>query len=139
MKIKLIIPELKINLIHNNNIISNETYKLIQKLVDECVGKYGIIYPNFIMIYLNINIIDNNNCQVDESSLEFTYLDKIITFSQLYYNEKIYISKEKIKNIKLKEFFEELKLQPFKEGETNISIIGETYRELKDNFNKAKN
>ena len=139
MKIKLIIPELKINLIHNDNIISNETYKVIQKLVDECVGKYGIIYPNFLMSYLNINIIDNNNCQIDESSLEFTYLDKIITFSQLYHNEKIYISKEKIKNIKLKEFFEELKLQPFKEGETNISIIGETYRELKDNFNKTKN
>ena len=65
--------------------------------------------------------------------------DFSINFSQLYHNEKIYISKEKIKNIKLKEFFEELKLQPFKEGETNISIIGETYRELKDNFNKTKN
>ena len=55
MKIKLIIPELKINLIHNDNIISNETYKVIQKLVDECVGKYGIIYPNFLMTYFMKN------------------------------------------------------------------------------------
>jgi hypothetical protein len=54
----------------------------------------------------------------------------------LYDNEKIYISKEKIKIIGLKDFFEEVKLQPFEENESNISIFGETYRELRDNFNK---
>jgi hypothetical protein len=134
MKIKSIIPELKINLIHHDNIISSENYKLLQKLVDECVAKYGIIYSNFLITYLNVYIIDENNYQIDETSIEFTYLKEIIFFSQLSYNEKIYISKEKIKIIKLKEFFEEVKLQPFEEHEINISIFGETYRELRDNF-----
>lgn len=136
MKIKSIIPELKINLIHHDNIISSEKYELVQNLVDNCVAKYGIIYPNFLITYLNVHIIDENNYQIDETSIEFTYLKEIIFFSQLSNNEKIYISKEKIKIIQLKEFFEEVKLQPFEENETNISIFGETYRELRDNFNK---
>jgi hypothetical protein len=136
MKIKSIVPELKINLIHHNNIISSENYELVQKLVDEYVDKYGRIYPNFLITYLNVHMIDENNCKIDETSIEFTYLKEIIFFSQLHDNEKIYISKEKIKIIQLKEFFEEVKLQPFEENETNISIFGETYRELKYNFNK---
>lgn len=137
MKIKSIIPELKINLIHHNNIISSENYELMQNLVDKCVTKYGIIYPNFLITYLNVHVIDESNYQIDETSIEFTYLKEIIFFSQLSYNEKIYISKEKIKIIQLKEFFEEVKLQPFEENETNISIFGETYRELRDNFKKV--
>jgi hypothetical protein len=134
MRNKSIIPELKINLIHNDDIISTEKYDLIQQLVDECITKYGIIYPNFLMIYLNIYTINANNYQIDENSIKFTYLKEIISFSQLNENEKIYISKEKIKIIKLKDFFEELKLQPFEENEINISIVGETYRKLRDNF-----
>lgn len=139
MKSKSIIPELKINLIHNDNIISNENYEFIQQIIDKCVVKYGIIYPNFLITYLNVHIIDENNCQIDETTIEFTYLKEIIFFSQLHDNEKIYISKEKIKIIKLKEFFEEVKLQPFEENETNISIFGEKYRELRDNFFKRTN
>jgi hypothetical protein len=137
MKIKSIVPELKINLIHDyNNIISNENYKLIEKLVDNCIFKYSKKYPHFLIINININVIDENNYQIDESSIEFTYFGEFISFLQLYDNEKIYISKEKIKIIGLKDFFEEVKLQPFEENESNISIFGETYRELRDNFNK---
>jgi molybdopterin converting factor small subunit len=137
MKFKLIIPELKINLIHCENvvIVTNEKYKIIQELVDEYVRKYGKIYPNFLITYLNIYVIDENNYKIDELSIEFTYLKEIIYFSQLNENEKIYISKEKIKIIGLKEFFEEIKLQPFEECEINISMYGETYRQLRDNFN----
>jgi hypothetical protein len=139
MKIKSIIPELKINLIYNDHIISTENYEIIQELVNKCVDKYGIIYPNFLIIYLNILVIDENNYQIDETSIQFTYLKEIICFSQLCDNEKIYISKEKIKIIKLKEFIEELKLYPSEENEINISIIGESYRELKDIFKVKKN
>jgi|LakMenEpi03Aug12_release.lakeMendotaPanAssembly.Ray.scaffolds.fasta_scaffold22447_3 hypothetical protein len=136
MKIKSIIPELKINLIHSDNLITNNNYNLIQGLIDECVSKYSIICPNFLITYLNIYSIDENNYRIDENSLEFTYLKKNVSFLQLNYDEKIYISKEKIKIIKLKDFFKELKLRPCNENESNISIIGETYRELRDNFNK---
>jgi hypothetical protein len=139
MKIKSIVPELKINLIHdnnNNNTISNENYKLLQKLVDNCIFKYSKIYPHFLIINIDIYIIDENNYQINESTIEFTYFKELISFLQLYDDEKIYISKEKIKIIKLKDFFEEVKLQPFEENESNISIFGETYRELRDNFNK---
>ncbi len=136
MKIKSIVPELKINLIHYDNIITSENYEIVQQLVNKCVGKYGIIYPNFLITYLNIHIIGENNYQIDETSIEFIYLKEIICFSQLYDNEKIYISKEKIKYIKLKEFFEELKHHPSEENEINISIVGEKYRELKYNFYK---
>lgn len=140
MKIKTTVPELKINLIHDNNdIISAENYEVIQQLVNGCVDKYGFIYPHFLMTYLNIHIIDENNYHIDESSIEFTYLKEIIYFSQLNHNEKMYVSKEKIKNIKLKEFIEELKLYPSEENEINISIIGETYRESKYNFYKIIN
>jgi hypothetical protein len=137
MKIKSIIPELKINLIYCENVvvITNEKYEIIQELVDDCVTKYGKIYPHFLITYVNIYIIDENIFQIDESSIEFTYLKEIIYFSQLSENEKIYISKEKIKIIGLKDFFEEIKLQPFEECETNISMYGETYRQLRDNFN----
>lgn len=137
MKIKSIVPQLKINLIHDNNyIISNENYKLLEKLVDNCIFKYSKKYPHFLIINININVIDENNYQIDESSIEFTYFGEFISFLQLYDDEKIYISKEKIKIIGLKDFFEEVKLQPFEENESNISIFGETYRELRDNFNK---
>ncbi len=139
MKIKYVVPELKINLIHddnNNNIISNENYKILQKLVDNCIFKYSKIYPHFLIINIDIHIIDENNYQINESTIEFTYFKELISFLQLYDDEKIYISKEKIKIIKLKDFFEEVKLQPFEENESNISIFGETYRELRDNFNK---
>lgn len=140
MKIKSVVPELKINLIHdNNNIISNENYKLLEKLVDNCIFKYSKKYPHFLIINININVIDENNYQIDESSIEFTYFGEFISFLQLYDDEKIYISKEKIKIIGLKDFFEEVKLQPFEENESNISIFGETYRELRDNFNKITN
>jgi hypothetical protein len=139
MKIKSIVPELKINLIYNDHIISTENYEIIQELVNKCVDKYGIIYPNFLITYLNIHIIGENNYQIDETSIEFTYLKEIICFSQLYDNEKIYISKEKIKYIKLKEFFEELKLYPSEENEMNISIVGEKYRELRDDLYKITN
>jgi hypothetical protein len=137
MKLKLIIPELKINLIYCENIviITNEKYRIIQELVDNCVTKYGEIYPHFLITYVNVYVIDENNYQIDETSIEFTYLKEIIHFSQLSENEKIYISKEKIKIIGLKNFFEEIKLQPFEEYETNISMYGETYRQLRDNFN----
>ena len=137
MKLKSIIPELKINLIYCENIviITNEKYRIIQELVDNCVTKYGEIYPHFLITYVNVYIIDENNYQIDEKSIEFTYLKEIIYFSQLSENEKIYISKEKIKIIGLKDFFEEIKLQPFEECETNIFMYGETYRELRDNFN----
>lgn len=137
MKIKSIVPELKINLIHDNNIISNENYKLLEKLVDNCIFKYSKKYPHFLIINININVIDENNYQIDESSIKFTYFGEFISFLQLYDDEKIYISKEKIKIIGLKDFFEEVKLQPFEENESNISIFGETYRELRDNFNKV--
>ena len=137
MKIKSVVPELKINLIHDNNIISNENYKLLEKLVDNCIFKYSKKYPHFLIINININVIDENNYQIDESSIEFTYFGEFISFLQLYDDEKIYISKEKIKIIGLKDFFEEVKLQPFEENESNISIFGETYRELRDNFNKV--
>lgn len=137
MKIKSVVPELKINLIHDNNIISNENYKLLEKLVDNCIFKYSKKYPHFLIINININVIDQNNYQIDESSIEFTYFGEFISFLQLYDDEKIYISKEKIKIIGLKDFFEEVKLQPFEENESNISIFGETYRELRDNFNKV--
>jgi hypothetical protein len=136
MKIKSIIPELKINLIHSNNLITNDNYNLIQYLIDGCVSKYSIIYPNFLITYLNIYSIYENNYRIDENSIQFTYLKEIVSFLQLNYNEKMYISKEKIKIIKLKDFFEELKLQPCNENESNISIIGETYRELRNNFNQ---
>lgn len=137
MKIKSIVPQLKINLIHDNNyIISNENYKLLEKLVDNCIFKYSQKYPHFLIINININVIDENNYQIDESSIEFTYFEEFISFLQLYDDEKIYISKEKIKIIGLKDFFEEVKLQPFEENESNISIFGETYRKLRDNFNK---
>jgi hypothetical protein len=137
MKLKSIIPELKINLIYCENIviITNEKYRIIQELVDNCVTKYGEIYPHFLITYVNVYVIDENNYQIDETSIEFTYLKEIIHFSQLSENEKIYISKEKIKIIGLKNFFEEIKLQPFEEYETNISMYGETYRQLRDNFN----
>jgi hypothetical protein len=138
MKIKSIIPELKINLIHdNNNIISNENYELLQKLVDDYIFKYSKKYPHFLIINIDIHIIDENNYQIDESTIEFTYFKEFISFLQLYDDEKIYISKEKIKIIGLKDFFEKVKLQPFEENESNISIFGETYRELRDNFNKV--
>lgn len=136
---KSIIPELKINLIHTNYIFTNNDYELIQQIVDNCVLKYSKIYPNFLITYLNVYFIEENNYKIDECSIEFTYLKEILSFSQLNDNEKIYISKEKIKIIKLKEFFEELKLQPFEENESNISIIGETYRELRNDFNKIIN
>jgi len=137
MKLKSIIPELKINLIYCENIvvITNEKYEIIQELVDDCVIKYGKIYPHFLITCINVYVINENNYQIDEMSIEFTYLKEIIYFSQLSENEKIYISKEKIKIIGLKDFFEEIKLQPFEECETNISMYGETYRELRDNFN----
>lgn len=131
---KSIVPELRINLIHSDHIIDNNDYELIQKSVDNCILKYSKIYPNFLITYLNIYFIQENDYQIDECSIEFTYLNEILSFSQLNDNEKIYISKEKIKIIKLKEFFEELKLQPYEENDTNISIIGETYRELRNNF-----
>ncbi len=139
MRIKTTIPELKINLTYCENIviITNEKYEIIQELVNECIKKYGEIYPNFLITYLNIYVIDENNYIIDELSIEFTYLKEIIFFSQLNENEKIYISKEKIKMIKLKEIFEEVKLQPYEENETNISIFGETYRKLRDNFNSS--
>lgn len=138
MKLKTIVPELKINLIYCENIfmITDENYGKIQMLVDECVVKYSLIYPHFLITYVNCYMIDENNCKIDESSIQFTYLNEIISFTELYNNEKIYISKEKIKIIGLKEYFEELKLYPSEENETNISIIGETYREVKNNFNK---
>ena len=139
MKLKSIIPELKINLIQIENIgiITNDKYELVQKEIDECISKYSKIYPHFLITYINFYIIDENNYKIDESSIEFTYLSEIISFTELYDNEKIYISKEKIKIIKLKDFFQELKHLPIEENETNISMIGETYRQLRDNFNSS--
>ena len=124
------IPELKINLILSDVNYSNEDYVNMQKVVDECMNKYSLIYPNFFITYLNI-YKSGTSYLIDESSIEFTYLKEIILFSE---NEKIFLSKEKIKIIKLKDFFEELKLQPLEENMSNISIIGETYRETKMHF-----
>lgn len=138
MKIKSIIPELKINLIYTNNIITNNNYELIQQMVDDCIFKYSTIYPNFIITYLNVYSTEENKYKIDEHSITFTYLKEIISFSEFNDEEKIYISKDKIKIIKLKEFFEELKLRPYEENETNIFIAGETYRDLRNNFNKNK-
>jgi hypothetical protein len=137
-KIRTIIPDLKINLISSKINYSNEDYFKIQELVDDCVGKYCEIYPNFFITYVNIySNEDDNIYQIDESSIEFTYLKEIISFVQLKENEKIFISKEKIKLIKLKEIFEELKLQPVEENDSNISMLGETYRELKTHFHES--
>lgn len=132
------IPDLKVNLIHNGNIISRNKYNCIQQLIDKCVNKYSLIYPNFFITYLDINIIDDNNYHIDELSIKFTYIKEIVQFSQLTNDEKIYISKEKIQMMKLKEFFEEVKLRPIEENETNISIFGEKYRILKNNFYQRK-
>jgi len=96
------IPDLKVNLIHNGNIISFNTYNFIQQLVDECVIKYSLIYPNFFITYLDVNIIDSDNCIIDELSIQFTYLKEIIQFTQLTDDEKIYILKEKVQMIKLR-------------------------------------
>lgn len=136
MKIKSIVPELKINLIYSNTIITNYDYELIQTIIDNCILKYSIIYPNFLITYLNIYFTEENNYIIDENSIQFIYLKESISFMEFNNDEKIYISKEKIKIIKLKEFFEELKLQPYEENESNMSIIGETHRESRDKFYK---
>jgi hypothetical protein len=138
-KIRTIIPDLKINLISSNINYSTDDYDEIQKLVNECVDKYFEIYPNFFITFINIYLNDDNTYQVDESSIEFIYLKEIISFVQLKENEKIFISKEKIKLINLKEIFEELKLRPVEENTSNISMIGETYRELKTHFEQCSN
>ena len=136
MKIKSIVPELKINLIYSNTIITNYDYELIQTIIDNCILKYSNIYPNFLITYLNVYLTEENNYIIDENSIQFIYLKESISFMEFNDDEKIYISKEKIKIIKLKEFFEELKLQPYEENESNMSIIGETYRESRDKFYK---
>ena len=133
MKYYSMIPDLKVNLIHNGNIISHNEYNLIHKLVVECINKYSSIYPNFFITCLDIDTI--NNYQIDESTITFSYIKEIV---QLTHDEKIYISKEKIQKMKLKEFFEEVKLRPIEENETNISIFGEKYRSLKNNFYQNK-
>ena len=129
-----IIPDLKVNLITNGNIITCSKYNCIQKLVDEYVIKYKLIYPNFFITYLDVDIIDNNNYYIDELTTKFSYIKEIIQFSQLTNGEKMYISKEKIQILKLKDFFEEVKHRPIEENEMNISIFGEKYRSLKNNF-----
>jgi hypothetical protein len=104
-------PDLKVNLIHNENYISYNEYNYIHKLVDKYVIKYMLIYPNFFITYLDINIIDDDNYQIDESNIKFTYIKEITQFSQLTDNEKIYISKEKHKIIKLTDLFDGVKLR----------------------------
>ena len=125
------IPELKINLIMTEVNYSSEDYMNMQRIVDECIDKYSRIYPNFFITYLNIYKSKDSSYIIDECSIDFTYLKEMILLSE---SEKIFISKEKIKMIMLKECFEELKLCPIEEHMSNVSIVGETYREAKKHF-----
>lgn len=132
--------DLKINLISEQN-ITHECYEKIQEYVALFSHNFSEKYPNFILTSFDLNIynlsnnnlsnLSNNNFLFKEENINFIHNKKNIFFTD---DEKIYLSKEKIKKIKLNEAFEELKLRPI--DNPNMSIIGETYRQIKDDFIK---
>lgn len=137
---KRIVKPLNIQLVTNNYIITQIDYENIEKLVNQYVEKYSRIYTNFIVCNMTIYVIGENIYEINEENVDFIYCKNgNITFDdieELNVNEKIYLSKQKIKNIKLEDFFEELRLRPVDENETDLTLhfIGEKYREIKRKY-----
>jgi len=137
---KRIVKPLNIQLVTNNYIITQIDYENIEKLVNQYVEKYSRIYTNFIVYNMTIYVIGENIYEINEENVDFIYCKNgNITFDdieELNVNEKIYLSKQKIKNIKLEDFFEELRLRPVDENETDLTLhfIGEKYREIKRKY-----
>jgi len=135
---KIIVNPLNIQLVTNNYIITQIDYENIEKLVNQYVEKYSRIYNNFTIYSITIYVIGENVYEINEENIDFVYHKnggKIVDhIEKLSINEKIYLSKQNLKNIKLEDFFNELKLRPVDEEDTSLSIIGEKYREIKRKY-----
>lgn len=111
----------------------------------------NIINDNFINKNININIseINNNYNNVDDriisrthiENLTISYLPEIIQCSLLELTdyEKIYLSKENICKLNLKDNFNMLRGMPIEIGQSKISFIGEDYRQATINFYSTAN
>lgn len=135
---KRIVNPLNIQLVTNNYIITQIDYENIEKLVNQYIEKYSRIYNNFTIYSMTIYVISENVYEINEENIDFVYHKnggKIVNhIEKLNINEKIYLSKQNLKNIKLEDFFNELKLRPVNEEDTRLSIIGEKYREIKRKY-----
>lgn len=139
MKKKIINP-LNIQLVTNDYIITQNDYENIEKLVNQYIEKYSRIYTSFIVCSMTIYVIGENIYEINEENVDFIYYKKgkniCDNIEELNVDEKIYLSKQNLKLIKLEDFFDELRLRPVDENETDLTLhfIGEKYREIKRKY-----
>lgn len=143
-------PDIKVHL-YGKNIITDDIHQIIRIYVNDVINYFYEIYPHFMLNSICINLDENNDIignyknlidlkelkiLFDMNDIEISYYPEILKYSIMEFtiHEKIYLSKEKIYKLNLKRNFEELKIMPIEKGESNISFIGEDYRETMANF-----